>query len=332
MGWCSRSKRFCSGPAKKWALARKQKKVWQSIGRLAVLLTFCLIASGCSPMRYSQYSGNAVWPTTQGSLAEADYAIPVYRSFPERPYDVIGSVRFEDPRRYWDDGIIRMAAETGKKNGGDAIIFRTGSAAPMSWLDTFISRPTGYGQEQTALVIKWTPDNVVQERHAEAQLFWANFKQHFPDLSLSDRLVQLAQECLIEQGVRQNSPEMETRLSELLKDIQGQPKSTLAGKWLFKGAVQNRNLTTAETQTFHGVASIGLTGNKLTLISNAGATELNFSGILDAGQITGTLGFGGNSASVSTKCDGVALDNKISMTFQKLIDSGTVQGTLTFQR
>ena len=299
---------------------------------LILLPLLCFIFAGCSPMRFSQYNGRAIWPSTQGALAETAYAVPVYRDWPERPYDVIGSVRFVDPRKYWDDGIIRMAAATGKDHGGDAVIFRTGSVAPGSWLDSFTSRPTGYGQEQTALVIKWTPEDVLQTRRADRERFWANFKQKNPELAADRQLVQLATDYLMQAGVQPNSSEMETRLADLLKVIGNQPRENLSGKWFVRGTVQNQSLTASEKDTFFGVAQIAVTGNRVTIISTEGKIELNFSGTVENGQVTGTLGLGGPASALSVKCEGVALNEKISFAFQKLGDSGTVQGSVIFQR
>ncbi|MSU62295.1 MAG: hypothetical protein EXS31_07850 [Pedosphaera sp.] len=300
---------------------------------------FCIIllavsVTGCSPMRYSQFTGrNTVWPTTAGVMAETAYAIPVYRGFPERPYEVIGSVRFENPRKYWDDGVIRMAAHEGKRNGGDAIIFRSGSAVPSSWLDQFTGRPTGYGEEQTALVIKWTPESVINSRKADEERFWANFRQRFPALSDNDQVFQLATSHLIEMGVKPYSPEMEERLSQVLGEIRKQPRETLAGKWLVKGAVQTSSITSSSgAENFFGLATVVTSGTKITMISTAGKAEFNFSGSVEAGQLSGLLGFGGKASSLSAKCDGVALNEKISLTFQKLTDNGTVQGSVTLQR
>jgi hypothetical protein len=297
-------------------------------------LLLILATAGCSsPMRYSQYTGkNTAWPTSPGSMAETAYAIPVYRDWPERPYEVIGSVRFEDPRRYWDDGVIRDAAATGKKQGGDALIFRPGSATRGSWLDQWISRPAGYGHEITALVLKWTPESVLQARRAEEQRFWSAFRQKYVDLTADEQLVKLAIAYVTETGAKTESAEMESKLSSLLSEIKNQRKTDIAGKWLFKGAVQNRSLTSSESETFFGVATAAMTGNRLTIISTGGKVEVNFSGTVDAGQASGTLGFGGSSSSVSVKCDGVALNEKISLTFQKLTEGGSVQGNLTFQR
>jgi len=292
-----------------------------------------MFAPGCSPMRYSKNTGKSTfWTTSVGTMAETAYAIPVYRGPPERPYEVIGSVRFVDPRKYWDDGIIRMAASTGKKHGGNAIYIPS-FGAPGSWLDSFISRPAGYDQETKAYVIKFIPETVVQSRKAEQDRFWTAFRVKNPKLADDDQLLQLGTSHLTDQGVLQNSTQMEEQLSVLLSDIKNQPKNDLSGKWLFKGSVQTRSLTAADSpEPFFGVASIAMTGSKITILSTAGKVEVSFSGSVETGQIVGTLGLGARASSLSLKCEGVALNDKISFAFQKLVESGTVQGNLTFLR
>lgn len=266
-------------------------------------------------------------------MAETAYAIPVYRSWPERPYDVIGSVRFEDPSKYWDDGVIRKAAKVGKKNGGDAIIFRPGGVARFSWLDQFTARPAGYGEELTALVIKWTADSVLKSKKADEERFWANFRQKFPALADNDQVLEMATSHLTELGVKPYSAEMADRLSKILAEIQNHHKDSLAGKWLVRGAVQTSSITASSgAEVFFGIATVATSGNKITMISTAGKAEFNFSGTEETGQLVGTLGFGGKASAISVKCEGVALNEKISLTFQKLTDSGTVQGSVTLQR
>jgi hypothetical protein len=265
-------------------------------------------------------------------MAETAYAIPVYRDWPERPYDVIGSVRFQDPRVYWDDGIIRMAADEGKKNGGDALVLRFGSVAPGSWLDQWTARPAGYGQEITALVIKWTPQSVLQAREADDERFWQSFREKHPKTSSNDQLLKIAVGIANETGVGRNSPQFADKIDGILSEIAQQPKGSLAGKWLLKATVQTKTITSSDAQSFFGVAVLASTGNRITFVSTEGNAEVNFSGTVDGGQVSGTLGFGGSASSVSVKCEGVALDDKISFAFQKLTDGGTVQGTLTLQR
>lgn len=298
-----------------------------------VIFLASLVSFGCSPMRYSQYTGkNTGWPTSSGALAETSYSIPVYRNAPERPYEVIGSVRFVDPRKYWDDGIIRMASSTGKKRGGDAI-YIPAFGTPGSWLDSYISRPVGYDQETRAFVIKWIPEHVIQSRRIEEERFWNDFKEKNPRLSGKDQLVQLATRHLRDLGVTAYGAEMEGKLVRILTEIQGQEAKDISGKWLFKGTVQIKSLTAADApEPFFGLATLALNGNRITILSTEGKVEVNFSGTVETGQAVGTLGLGGQASSLSVKCEGVAQNDKISFAFQKLVESGTVQGNLTLMR
>ena len=265
-------------------------------------------------------------------MADSSYAIPVYPDWPEKPYEVIGSVRFVDPRRYWDDGIIRMAATNGKQNNGDALVLRFGGVTPASWLDSWVSRPTGYGQEITALVIRWTPDQTVRARLAEREKFWTQLRQQHPRLFANEQLVQLAEAYLLDSGTKPNTPEMESKLVQLLSSLSAPSRTGLTGQWLFKGVVQNKSMTMSQSESFFGVATAAMTGERLTIISTQGNVELNFSGTVDSGQIRGMLGFGGANSSLSVACEGVALESKISLAFQKLTEGGTVQGNLVLQR
>ena len=89
--------------------------------------TVVILTAGCgAPLRYSQFRGTQAWTTTSGTMVE-QRAIPVYRGWPDKPYIVIGSIRFEDPNVQWNDGDTDRAAHLGKTKGGDAIIMRVGS-------------------------------------------------------------------------------------------------------------------------------------------------------------------------------------------------------------
>jgi len=66
---------------------------------LCSVLPFALMIA-CAPMRFSQYSGaKRIWFVSPEALAETSFSLPVYRSWPDKPYEVVGSVRFEDPRK-----------------------------------------------------------------------------------------------------------------------------------------------------------------------------------------------------------------------------------------
>src|SRR5438445_12192592 len=148
-----------------------------------------------------------------------------------------------------------MAARAGKRNDSDAIVipkFRT----PGSWIDSFTSRPAGYDEETKALVIRWIPENQVKAKRDEEERFWQGFRQQHPDLASNDQLVQLALRHFYEAGEKANTPEIEIKLAALLGELKNQTKADLSGKWLFRGAIQRRSLTTGDSsEQLHGVAT-----------------------------------------------------------------------------
>ncbi len=138
--------------------------------RLSALLVILALGYvvACTPMRFSEFSGrNRSWPVASGAMAEKQFAVPVYRGWPERPYHVTGSIRFEDPQKYWDDGIIKMAASMAKGRGGDAIVMRYGSEYGVGMITGAIGDPKVMSMNQiTALVIKWKSQSEIASEEA----------------------------------------------------------------------------------------------------------------------------------------------------------------------
>ena len=80
---------------------------------------------GCGSMQYTQYTGaQQAWPTIAGSLPDAHYAIPVYRGWPDQPYEIIGTIVFSNPNITWNEGDVEAAAKTAQNQGGEAIVMR----------------------------------------------------------------------------------------------------------------------------------------------------------------------------------------------------------------
>jgi hypothetical protein len=84
-------------------------------------------------MRYSAYMGKdptslfGACPVTRGTMPKQDHAVPIYRSWPSEHYQVIGSVRLENPNLQWDEGDFAQAARKAKRHRANAIIMRHGS-------------------------------------------------------------------------------------------------------------------------------------------------------------------------------------------------------------
>jgi hypothetical protein len=100
-------------------------------------ITFAAAAllSGCAQPEFSLYSGQQQnWPTQPGAFVNAQYAVPIYvRSYPNRPYNVIGYLEATTTRI-----AVTYAAQRAKKLGADAMtVFEEGYAGSISTGGTF---------------------------------------------------------------------------------------------------------------------------------------------------------------------------------------------------
>ena len=106
----------------------------------------------------------------------------------ERPYKVLGSIRCEDPNKYWDDGVISMAARMGKTNGGNAIIIRQGSEFGVGKITGIKNDPAVFTYNQTtALVIRWLTPQEIREAEDENKEFLQKFAAQHPDLTVNQK-------------------------------------------------------------------------------------------------------------------------------------------------
>lgn len=106
-------------------------------------------------MVFSKYEGQSrSWPTGN-AFTDGDFAVPVYRGWPEKPYDVIGTVKFDHAGIDWNRGDLEVAARTAKQAGGDAVILVPRGADP-SPTATNTREQLGIPAGETAgVVIRW---------------------------------------------------------------------------------------------------------------------------------------------------------------------------------
>jgi hypothetical protein len=113
--------------------------------------------TGCEGMRFSQYSGEQrTWPTG-GALADAVYDVPVYRGWPERPYEVLGFVQFSNPNTDWNRGDLKQAARQAQEAGGDAMLLISKGADPSPTVTTLRQQLELPANQTTGVVLKWKP-------------------------------------------------------------------------------------------------------------------------------------------------------------------------------
>jgi hypothetical protein len=123
-------------------------------GALCLVLT-----TGCEQLNYAGYTGQyATWPTGSGFI-EKTYDVPVFRGWPEEPYDILGYIRFNKPNIDWNDGDIKVAARQARAQGGDAIILLPKSDTHSSKLAAVYQELGIPGDRMMALVIKWKTGN-----------------------------------------------------------------------------------------------------------------------------------------------------------------------------
>ncbi len=280
-------------------------------------------------MRFSQYSGSRRFgPVQPEAMAETSFSLPVYRSWPDRPYETIGSLRFEDPNKYWDDGVIAAAVSGAKSKGGDAIIIRYGSEFGVSGLAGFGDDPALLRQNQTtALVIKWKPKSVVEAEVAALRAFKQSFQAEHPGLCKNATLLSTAIDSLKWTGASLDSVAAD-KITGWLTEIGESNHGELSGKWLYRCNFKRSQLTSAHSDFFYGMGLVALKDNVLTVVSTSGPTEVNFSGTFDKGRVTGKMGI----AAMSISCDGVASSEKISLSGQGQVADGTFQASLVFFR
>lgn len=299
-----------------------------------LLATSLLLVIGCSPMRYSQYTGEKRnWQTANGAMAETQYKVPVYRGWPDRPYNVIGSIRFVDRNKYWDDGVIDMACSMAKQKGADAIIIRYGAEYGVGMITGSGTDPqvVSVANDTTALAIKWkTQAELDAEKAAIARLI-AQFKDQHRDLGVNKELFDLATEYVRSSGVNLGSDEASRQFEQTLTDVSAAPKSGQS-RWLFRGSVRAGSLTASWSDTVYGVATITRTGDNVTIVSSSKGAELTFSGAVQDGRLTGQLGFTGGATILSAKADGVYTEERIALTGQGQTPDGTFQVSFTFVR
>jgi hypothetical protein len=262
-------------------------------------------------------------------MAETAYVIPVYRGWPERPYEVLGSVRFVDPNVNWlqDEGIISAAAHEAKKHGADAIILRSGAELGVFGIAESSDKPMiGYSYQTTALAIRWLTAKEIAERQKTID----DFMTRLGIFSSGNYTVaELALKYLVRTGLEPSSPDLFNRFEEIIKRLVAKNPENLNGEWVFKTTISlSSDIDGGDNKTEIGVARVSTNGETINIVSTEGSDEINFTGVLAKGGLSGQVGVGQRSS----KASGVAMNDKISVNFQSATRDGLLHGNLILQR
>lgn len=314
--------------------------VSNTLALLSVAL-FSAVLVGCvtqGQMRFSEYTGQdassslGTWPIGSGSMAETSYAVPVYRGWPEKPYQVLGSLSFPDPNAEWNEDFFRAAAKHAKNRKGDAIIIRKGAEFGVSQIAGARSNPlsvVGSTYQTTALVIRWLTPQEVRDRDLLLDELLKRFATNDPRVSANRTVAELVVIFLVSTGCEPRSPQLAERFMDTMGHLTSRASESLSGEWIFRTSMSFSTVLAEGSERSHlGLALVSTDGENVTIVSTAGAAEINFTGTLLKGRLSGQIGVGG----VSAKCDGAATPEKISISFQSLTPDGTVRGNVVLQR
>jgi len=306
-----------------------------------LLIVSFFIFAGCASKRYSEFTGSQNWVVAAQAMADNSYAVPVYRTWPDRPYRVIGSIAFANIQNDWKDGDTAHAARIAKRHGGQAIVMRyggefgVGAVAGAAADAQTVSMSGGV----TALVIKWRPQSEIETERKNLEQFYNDYKNKNPDRDLSLEFVSMGAEYVEGLGVERGTPSWSEKLSKVIDDAFGDQNRGKPYKWFFKGTVQSEGITTSFTELFFGVAKVTESGANITILSDTGDVpvtglargEINFSGAEESvGKISGQIGFSYGRTIFSGKAEGVVARDKIVLNAQGQTAAGIVQGSFVF--
>jgi hypothetical protein len=123
---------------------------------LALLGTVAILSiTGCGGMRFTKFDGQQkAWPMGS-SFSDQAAAVPVFRGWPEKPYELLGYIEFTSPNITWNRGDIEQAAKMAKQMGGDAMMMipKGESSSPKL---AEVCQELGMDSSRTrGLVMKW---------------------------------------------------------------------------------------------------------------------------------------------------------------------------------
>ena len=93
-----------------------------------LLVSTLTMTMGCATAIMRPYVGQQqAWPTSEGSIVNVKYQIPIFNSLPPTPYDVLGELRvqspfYAQPEEHHMSTIIAKA----KSYGADALVLVDG--------------------------------------------------------------------------------------------------------------------------------------------------------------------------------------------------------------
>ncbi len=281
---------------------------------------------------YTVFHDRQAWPTSDSTTADTNFALPVYRDWPERPYRVIGTIQHpgNSPQSMGD---AAAAAKLAKTKNADAIIVPVVNpleprvAAKPDSTASLASHAT-----PTVLAIQWkTPVEIDADRRAAAK-FWSDFQARHPGFAGSDEFKRISLEYAACRGLDLSSRKDSTTFENDLNEVWSVPADAASTKWLFHGTFHADGVAASVDQTICGIAVMSRTGDVLDIVSKSDGAGFNFNGVDQDHRISGPIDFSVGPATCQAKAQGALLPHRISLDSRGQDERGTMRSSLTFVR
>lgn len=289
-----------------------------------------LLLTGCASTQYSTFTGSQVWPTTKDAVASQKYAVPVYWSWPEHPYRVIGSIQIAEPQQELGNHEVARSAREASSRGGNGLIVPSGETMGLGQ-DSVPAMKLFPTASTRALVIQWKSQSEVEEGSHRLDGLRAYMKRSYPALQLGNKndLWDMSVEYVTWLGLDINTPSGAGKVEEVLSSLVAQDVSS--SKRLFKGTLRTKTSAGQPTESVvYGIATITSKDSDVAIISQPGTISVDFHGSRSNGQLLGQLNFASGSNAFTGKAEGSISPGKILLSCQWQFGGKPVQGAFIF--
>lgn len=278
--------------------------------RQPALLLLLPLFAGCASQHFSEYSGAQIWLTSKGGTADSSHALPVYFGWPERPYRITGCIQADNCKDAWRVTDTAKAARLAHSKGGDALMIHCDAAA-LRCLSCPIPR-----DQATAYVLKWKPQNEVDEEHHRLDGLRSYLRRSYPALHLESRtdLWETSVELVASLGLDIDSRPGAAKLEEVIQNLIATNGDTNTSQWLFKGTLSKTHPGNLPIQhTFYGIATLMRNGAKVSLVSDSAQVKLAFTGRTEMNYSHGEMKLTLNSVALAEQLNACFTPGKILM-------------------
>ncbi len=284
--------------------------------RFLTFLLPALFLVACKPKQYTPYSGVRVWPIKKGAASEQIDGLPVYQGFPERPYDVVGTIRLANSHRSWGKGDTDEVIRLAKSNGAEGLVVSTGES--FSAMYSPEADPHLFSAaERGAVAIKWKPANLVADASHRLDGFRYYIRRSYPRLDLDSKmdLWQMGIEYIGWLGLDIDSDQGTARLENTFSSIAAVDPGSGKSTWLFKGTIRASGSPASPSERFFfGKATLTQAGENITLVSNPSEPAiLQFAGQLKDKKLEGKVTLSAGAASYDGNISGSFSASKITL-------------------